>query len=313
MRLAGWFFLLAGLVLCLSVVWATVGLLLMGVGLIALRAAERQRQSSAAKPATPARATPLRGDAVSFDALPVAVASVDREPVLHEPALREPAFVPLKASETARWRELVESDPDISSLVAILTPHGAGYVEQFATDYLAVDDKAALPAILDRIIARASTDKAETVRSVEPQVVVSPAPAHEVREEPRQAPRLEPVFDSAPVPAPAMRIEPFVTMPAPQHEHVDVESIAAASITTEPVNAAPAQAAALVADTEISPAVSENVAESVAAAPPDLPAERRKPPQERPAPADDHLADLFEKFAPDSGFLTRGLGAQKPV
>ncbi|HZC97066.1 MAG TPA: hypothetical protein VE267_13215, partial [Bradyrhizobium sp.] len=44
MRITGWILLLIGLVLCVSVAWAALGFLLMGVGLVALQVAERDRQ-----------------------------------------------------------------------------------------------------------------------------------------------------------------------------------------------------------------------------------------------------------------------------
>ena len=37
MRIAGWILLLIGFLLCISVAWATLGFLLMGVGLVSLR------------------------------------------------------------------------------------------------------------------------------------------------------------------------------------------------------------------------------------------------------------------------------------
>src|SRR5437764_851802 len=43
-RIAGWILLLIGLLLCISVDWAAVGFLSMGVGLIALQVAEQRRR-----------------------------------------------------------------------------------------------------------------------------------------------------------------------------------------------------------------------------------------------------------------------------
>ena len=40
MRIAGWILLIAGALLCATLVWATIGFLLMGVGLLSLLAAE---------------------------------------------------------------------------------------------------------------------------------------------------------------------------------------------------------------------------------------------------------------------------------
>jgi len=54
-RIAGWILLVFGLALCLSVVWAPVGLLMMGVGLVSLQVAEQKRRK-ARTAAAPARA-----------------------------------------------------------------------------------------------------------------------------------------------------------------------------------------------------------------------------------------------------------------
>ena len=44
MRIAGWILLIAGALLCATLVWATVGFLLMGVGLLSLLVAENNRK-----------------------------------------------------------------------------------------------------------------------------------------------------------------------------------------------------------------------------------------------------------------------------
>ena len=44
MRVAGWILLIAGALLCVTLVWATVGFLLMGVGLLSLLVAENRRR-----------------------------------------------------------------------------------------------------------------------------------------------------------------------------------------------------------------------------------------------------------------------------
>ena len=44
MRIWGWVLLIGGFLLCASIVWAAIGFLLMGVGLIFLQIAERNRK-----------------------------------------------------------------------------------------------------------------------------------------------------------------------------------------------------------------------------------------------------------------------------
>jgi len=43
-RVAGWISLIAGAVLCATLVWATVGFLLLGIGLLSLLVAENNRK-----------------------------------------------------------------------------------------------------------------------------------------------------------------------------------------------------------------------------------------------------------------------------
>ena len=58
MRIAGWVLLVGGFLLCVSIAWAALGFLLMGVGLISLQTAERNRNreelSSASRAEIPA-------------------------------------------------------------------------------------------------------------------------------------------------------------------------------------------------------------------------------------------------------------------
>ena len=63
MRLLGLVLLAIGFLLCVSIVWATIGFLMMGFGLICLMIAERQRQH-VPKPDTPDSATLLNSDTV---------------------------------------------------------------------------------------------------------------------------------------------------------------------------------------------------------------------------------------------------------
>jgi hypothetical protein len=56
MRIAGTFLLLGGLLLCISIVWAAVGFVMMGLGLICLLIAERRKKHSTAPPCLPSDA-----------------------------------------------------------------------------------------------------------------------------------------------------------------------------------------------------------------------------------------------------------------
>jgi hypothetical protein len=57
----------------------------------------------------------------------------------------------------------VQSDPDLSRLVAVLTPYGQKYVDELATAYLALKDKRYLPMILKEIVASARRDAGQDV------------------------------------------------------------------------------------------------------------------------------------------------------
>ncbi|WP_454616250.1 hypothetical protein [Bradyrhizobium cenepequi] len=157
MRIAGWVLLLAGFVLCLSVAWAALGFLLMGIGLVSLQVDERKRRKAE-------KAAGVAG----LDARPEpAVALAEASPADAEdaPVAAEPP--PLPASETARhaddsaydketWRRLVESDPDLARLTAVLADYGQHYVDEFAESYLAEPDKGRLAAIVNEIVAKAA-------------------------------------------------------------------------------------------------------------------------------------------------------------
>jgi hypothetical protein len=60
----------------------------------------------------------------------------------------------------AKWNALVQYDPDIARLAKVLTPYGQKYVDELATAYLALNDKAYLPMIIQKILATAKQDAA---------------------------------------------------------------------------------------------------------------------------------------------------------
>jgi hypothetical protein len=60
----------------------------------------------------------------------------------------------------AKWNALVQYDSDIARLTKVLTPYGQKYVDELATAYLALNDKAYLPMIVQKILATAKQDAA---------------------------------------------------------------------------------------------------------------------------------------------------------
>src|SRR5438445_11397547 len=57
MRIAGWLLLVVGTLLCVSIVWATIGFLMMGLGLICLLIAEKRTKRATAVAKPPRKAT----------------------------------------------------------------------------------------------------------------------------------------------------------------------------------------------------------------------------------------------------------------
>jgi hypothetical protein len=179
MRIAGTFLLLGGCLLCISIVWAAVGFLMMGLGLICLLMAERRKKPSTAspgpladeagrrreppplqvekhaQPAEPVEASPSRIDSLQASSSfpeprqpkPRRPASVSRK----ERPVRRPDEPDPNAYDLEKWRALVKSDADISRSVEAVLPFGKKYVDQLAMAYLAFGEKSYLPAIVKMV------------------------------------------------------------------------------------------------------------------------------------------------------------------
>jgi hypothetical protein len=142
-RIAGWILLIAGALLCATLVWAAVGFLLMGVGLLSLLAAENNRKR-ANRPVME-RAPPD---------MPIAASPPIPEPVVDREAPRMISPRP-RSYDRQAWGWLVEGDPDLAGVASVLADYGQQYVDELAEEYLTDTDKARLPEIVDGIIARA--------------------------------------------------------------------------------------------------------------------------------------------------------------
>lgn len=143
MRVAGWILLIAGALLCVTLVWATVGFLLMGVGLLSLLVAENRRRRVSVT-------TLGRAPADERMAQP----PVPEPVVSHEPP--KPISPPTVSYDRQAWRQLVESDVDLARITSVLADYGQQYVDELACEYMADVDKQRLPAIVEGIIGRAS-------------------------------------------------------------------------------------------------------------------------------------------------------------
>ena len=152
MRVAGWVLLVGGFLLCVSILSAALGFLLMGFGLIFLQIAEQKDKSPTTSHASrsgqsePERAPPPPR------ALAASQAEEAREVVDRESAVDPNSY------DRERWRLLLRNDADISRLVTALAPYGQKYVDELAAAYLALNDKDDLPMILREIIASARRD-----------------------------------------------------------------------------------------------------------------------------------------------------------
>jgi hypothetical protein len=143
MRIAGSALLVIGVLLCVSIVWAAIGFIAMGFGLILLIAEERKKS-----------VLHLQEIAVQPD--PLEAQQSVRAPILS--AIEEVRGRENPTELDEEWRLLVESDQDLSRVATVLRRFGPKYVDQLARAYLAFNDKAFLPIILNMIIASARKD-----------------------------------------------------------------------------------------------------------------------------------------------------------
>jgi hypothetical protein len=204
-RVAGWILLIAGALLCATLVWATLGFLLMGIGLLSLLVAENNRKRARRTEASGARVDQPMAAAVAAPP-PIAepVPFVRREPSMATSA-------PASSYDRQAWQQLVESDADLARVAAVLADYGYQYVDELAKEYLAAGDKTRLPEIVDGIIGRAGA-------SVAPRSDVKPAsevrPANSVRTSNPSAPR--PDRQPRSLPPTELKVSETLPDPAPQ-------------------------------------------------------------------------------------------------
>jgi hypothetical protein len=152
MRIAGWVLLVSGFLLCVSILSAALGFLLMGFGLIFLQIAEQKDKSQFTSGAWRSGQSEPQRQAAQLRALAPSEEEEEREVVYRESAVGPNSY------DKERWRLLLCNDADISRLVTALAPYGQKYVDQLAAAYLASNDKDDLPMILTEIVASARRD-----------------------------------------------------------------------------------------------------------------------------------------------------------
>ncbi len=149
MRIAGHAFLIVGLLLCISIAWAAMGFFAMGFGLIFLLIEEEREKASALR----SRCTETQFGSIEAEQPLKATTLNATQAWQDQTSLR--AYEPNQIDE---WESLVSRDQDLSRVVTNLTPFGQKYVEQLAKAYVAFNDKAFLPMILNMVIASARKD-----------------------------------------------------------------------------------------------------------------------------------------------------------
>ena len=171
MRIAGTILLLGGFLLCVSIVWAAVGLPMIGFGLVCLLIAERRKKQPIAVVVTRSDpldrrqeppSLPIEESAPSAKLVEVSPGRMkaqqapsahpaSRQPRAPKPALtsrKEPADRRRNEPDLEKWSRLVKIDADISRSVEALQPFGKKYVDQLATAYLAFGEESYLPTIV---------------------------------------------------------------------------------------------------------------------------------------------------------------------
>lgn len=287
MRIAGWILLVLGLVLCVSVAWAPLGLLMMGVGLIALQVAERSRRKvgRAVAAGNASAGTPVHESAIPLPAEP----EVLREPrPIPAPTNRAPPVV--RSADPDRygydreeWRRLVESDSDLAQLASVLGDYGQQYVDEFACSYLAAPEKSRIAGIIDAIVARArSTRSARATAPSEP----DRPPAAPPRESKVAQARSDPGRERLVAPAPTAAAEPTAQ--------------AAPLPSAAPDASAPAEAAIISTEIAAAPPLQQPPEEVTSEPHKTEPAKPDEPRGGVPVTSDDDdLTEMLRKLAPD--------------
>jgi hypothetical protein len=186
MRILGILLLLGGFLLCISIVWAAVGFLMMGFGLICLLIAERRKkqpkasvvalsdQAERRREPPPLQIEQQTQSAELAQASPGRIDSRQAPSSFPEPGQPRPPRLPpvprkqqpdrrqnepeTISYDLEKWCALVKSDADISRSVDAFQPFGKKYVDQLAMAYLAFEEKSYLPTIVKLVASAVKKD-----------------------------------------------------------------------------------------------------------------------------------------------------------
>ncbi len=168
MRILGVVLILFGLLLCLTIFLAPLGFFLIFVGIVCVVLGGRQRTvinnvvqvSSTPGPSFQQANIPDADDRrrTLKTIEPPRFAEHDPSPLI-DVTPRQPQTYNGFMYDKAKWDALVRYDSDISKVVEALAPYGQKYVDELAAGYLALNDKAYLPMIVQKIVANAKQDQ----------------------------------------------------------------------------------------------------------------------------------------------------------
>lgn len=144
MRFAGTTLLIIGFLLCVSIAWAAIGFFAMGFGLILFLIAEERKKL----PALHLERAVAQPGPMEPSQLITAPLSSENAEVRQDEAL----------CGRDKWKSLVESDQDLLRVVRTLEQFGQKYVDQLAGAYVAFNNRAFLPLILNMVVASARQD-----------------------------------------------------------------------------------------------------------------------------------------------------------
>ena len=154
-RIVGWLLLLTGTALVVSISWAAIGFLSLGLGLIFLQIAEHKRK--------------MRRPSSSLDAasqqrsLEPGNPSKDEAIAAHDERPRVERKLSLDSQQV--WSTLAELDPQILRLADALTPFGQRYVDQLAAACFAAGEATQFPEIARKIVALALAEQDQVGRA----------------------------------------------------------------------------------------------------------------------------------------------------
>lgn len=145
MRILGGVLIVLGLLFCLSVIGAIIGIpmIILGIVLAALGGRRTLITNVVSVQTAPATRTDFEPQA---PAVLHRASELPREPLQRQPRL-EAIEVPATAYDAGKWQVLIRYDDDIRNAVERVRPFGDAYEAELATAYLQVNDKAYLDSV----------------------------------------------------------------------------------------------------------------------------------------------------------------------